>query len=356
MTEITNTAAITNAATDTELAELAAVERASVVENIDNALSDNTKLAYSQRWRAFVAWCVKRRLSAENASPETVATHLSWLAKQKKKGKPTAWATINLTRSAITKAFRIRDLPSPAHSNLVEMACRGIRREIGTAQKGMDALTPAQIAKLIRVCNEPDESKKGADIRAVRDRAILLVGFATGMRISNLAALTVGDVKMVDAGCIITLKRSKTDQDAKGFEIAVPFEKNVAFCAVRALEFWLNLSVPNAKLRAFDGPATDAPLFCATNSKDVVFLNQSLSVERVRQMLNERLKQASIEGHYSGHTFRVTMITIAAARGKNLHKIMGQSGHKTPAMVLRYIREADRWIDNPVAGVFDEVE
>jgi hypothetical protein len=256
------------------------------------------------------------------------------------------------------------------------MTMTGIARQIGAPQVGMDALSPAQIAKMIRTIDRGENPNRGDDIRAIRDRALLLIGFATGMRISNLAALKLSDIKVVSEGLQITERRSKTDQEGRGRMIAVPTETNTVFCAVQALAFWRDLELPREKFRVsetdgldeygvFAGiwqpwpdPAVTAewPVFSATNAHDVVLLYKPLHVDRIRQILNERIAAAGIEGHFSGHTMRVSMITNAAKAGKPMNKIMDQSGHKSPAMVLRYIREADAFRDNAVAGTFDGVD
>lgn len=370
-------AQIASNAQSRELAARAAEERASTRAKMADSISPATKKAYDHAWRTFSGWCADRvtltgdRIDPAAASPDAIADFCSWAADAGK-----SLSTVRLWRCAITKAYTVRDIPSPTHTHAVKMTMTGIARQIGSAQVGMDALTPAQIARVIRTIDRGENPNRGDDIRAIRDRALLLLGFATGQRISNLAALKVSDVTIVAEGLQITERRSKTDQEGRGREIPVPTQSNTVFCAAQALAFWRELELPRSQFRVsktdgldengeFNGiwePWPDAavtdqwPLFCATNAHDVVLLYKPLHVDRIRQILNERIAAAGIEGHFSGHTMRVSMITNAAKAGKSMHKIMAQSGHKSPAMVLRYIREADAFRDNAVAGVFDGVD
>ena len=108
---------------------------------------------------------------------------------------------------------------------------KGIRRTLGTAQKGKLPLLTADLQKLLAHLPE--------NLLGVRDRALLLVGFAGALRRSELAALTVEQSEFNSDGLL--LERSKTDQEGKGVSVAIPFGSHHPTCPVRALEKWLQV-------------------------------------------------------------------------------------------------------------------
>jgi integrase len=116
---------------------------------------------------------------------------------------------------------------------------RGVRREHGTAQR--------QAAPLLREDLFVVLGGMGDRLKDLRDRALLLVGFAGGLRRSELAAINLNDFERVREGIILTIRRSKTDQDGVGRRIGIPFGRTI-HCPVNALENWLNAA------RIEDGP------------------------------------------------------------------------------------------------------
>ena len=110
---------------------------------------------------------------------------------------------------------------------------RGIRREHGTAQR--------QAAPLLRDDLFAVLTATGENIKDLRDRALLLIGFASALRRSELVALDCRDIERVRQGLIIHLRKSKTDQDGLGRKIGVPFGRSKC-CPVAALERWLEVA------------------------------------------------------------------------------------------------------------------
>lgn len=110
----------------------------------------------------------------------------------------------------------------------------GIRRVKGTAQQGKDPLSPERLRKIF--AGAPD------DLRPVRDRALLLVGFAGAFRRSELVALRYEDVRFTGECIVITIPKAKTDPEGEGQTIGIPYGSHPESCPVRALEIWLELS------------------------------------------------------------------------------------------------------------------
>jgi site-specific recombinase XerD len=159
--------------------------------------SQATIKAYASGWQDFLQFCQLRQLTALPASDQSVADYLAWLADNGFKA-----ATIARRLVVISQAHKAADLDSPTTSSLVRTHA-GIRRTIGTTQQGK---TPALVADLKRMLQKVPYTRVG-----LRDRALLLVGFAGGFRRSELVALNVEDLEFSSAGLAVTLRRAKTD-------------------------------------------------------------------------------------------------------------------------------------------------
>jgi integrase len=278
------------------------------------ALAPRTMAAYTAAWRAFGAWCAPLALDVLPAAPSTVA---SYIASQAARG--IAPASIDLALAAISAAHEIAGLASPRSAPEVRLVRKGLRRDRGTAQRQAAELTPAQLRAIVAACD-------------TRDRALLLLGFASALRRSELVALDVGDVRFVDGGLDVHLRRSKTDQEGRGRSIDVHPGAHLETCPVRALRAWL-------------GDRTSGPLF--TSAAGV-----RLADRDVARILKRAAKRAGVEGEFSGHSLRAGHVTAAARAGAQRADICAVTGHKPEGrMVERYERAAKRFTVNTMAGI-----
>jgi integrase len=174
----------------------------------------------------------------------------------------------------------------------------------------------------------------GDTLKDVRDRALLLVGFAGGFRRSELVAIDVDSVEFVRQGVIITVLRSKTDQVGEGRKIGIPLG-HTRHCPVTALETWI------ARSEIRDG-AVYRPI-----NRHGRLSESRLSGEAVSLVVKERLVASGISGErYSGHSLRAGLATSAAQVGVSAFKIKAQTGHASDAMLSRYIRDGQLFTDN----------
>lgn len=195
---------ISAAVTPTDLAALAAEAAAYAAR----ARAAATLRAYRADWRDFAAWCQERQTSALPAAPDAVALYITDLARTR------AVSTIRRRLASIVQAHRAQGLESPTGAPVVRQVLRGIRRAKGVAPRQKAAADLAVIRAMVAAL---DESLPG-----LRDRAILLLGFAGAFRRSELARLTVADLEFVSEGVIVTLRRSKTDQEGAGAVKGIP--------------------------------------------------------------------------------------------------------------------------------------
>jgi integrase len=186
-----------------------AVEIEAAVEFARLEKAAATRRAYRTDFDVFRAWCTERRVSAIPATPQTVAAFLAYEAARRRRP-----ATISRRVAAIRYAHKLAGLPLPTDDEHVRATMRGIRRALGAAPKKK---APATVERILAMAPKPT-----GRLASLRDRALLLLGFASALRRSELVALNVEDVEVSDAGLRLTIRQSKTDQVGQGQVVAVP--------------------------------------------------------------------------------------------------------------------------------------
>ena len=174
----------------------------------------------------------------------------------------------------------------------------------------------------------------------MRDRALLLAGFAGAFRRSELVGLDVSDLEFNSAGLIVNIRRSKTDQEGQGRKVGLPYGSTPVTCPVRALEAWL------AVLGTDEGP-----LFRGINRHGHL-AGRRLTAQSVALVIKRRAAQAGMETRdLAGHSLRAGLATAAAAAGVSERAIMAQTGHRSLATLRKYLREGSLFLENAAAKV-----
>lgn len=286
-----------------------------VTAYVEASISDNTRRAYVADLAHFKDWG-----GTVPASDTMVARYLAQHA------ATLSVATLVRRLATISKAHAAKGLVSPTASALVRATMQGIKRSRGMA--------PAEARPLIRDDLFALLERTGVDLKSIRDRALLLIGFAGGFRRSELVGLDADDIEHVKQGLVVHLRRSKTDQVGAGRKIAIPIGRT-RWCPIAALDQWL----------ARSGVET-GPLFRPINRHGHM-RDQRLSGEAVSIIVKERLQKAGIDPlGFSGHSLRAGFATSAAMAGASNWKIRQQTGHRSDAMLTRYIRDGDAFINN----------
>lgn len=283
-----------------------------------------TRRAYRSDVRLFAAWCDTHGLAALPAAPETVA---AFLAAQATGGRRPA--TLARRAAAIRYAHVLQGLEPPTQSETVKATLRGIRRSLGTRRRQKAAATADLVARMA--------SLAPATLRGLRDRAVLLLGFAGAFRRCELVALTVADVLETADGYRITIRRSKTDQEGAGHEVAIP--RGARLRAVAAVQAW----------QAAAGIA-DGPLFRPV-AKGGRVLARALTAESVATIVKTYAGLAGLDpAEFAGHSLRAGFLTSAAAHGASIFKMMEVSRHKSMDVLQGYVRRAELFKDHAGAG------
>ena len=290
------------------------------------ARADNTLRAYRCDWRDFEGWCRARGFTSCPASPQTVALYLTALSQTHKV------STLTRRISAISQAHQTAGISSPTGESPVRLVMAGIRRSLGTAAAAKRPVLVPDLQAMVSVIPE--------NVIGVRDRALLLIGFSGAFRRSELVGLDWEDLAETADGLVITLRRSKTDQEAEGRKVAIPRGREESTCPLRALFCW----------RGAAG-IESGPLFLRVNRHGRI-LPKRLSAEAVAIVVKRWASRIGYEkGEFAGHSLRSGLATAAAIAGKSERAIMSQTGHRSAATVRRYIRDGNLFRDNAAEGL-----
>lgn len=252
------------------------------------------------------------------ATPIMVAEYLAAMA-----GK-LAVATLQRRLISIHREHTDRGLKSPVMDRLVKRTMQGIRRTFGVKQRRVTALMKDDLLEMMVHLD------RQMPMRAARDKALILVGFAGAFRRSELVRLQYEDMTHYDCeGIELSIRRSKTDQEGAGRTVFIPYARG-GRCPVEVLKNWLTLAGINS-----------GPIFRPINRYDKVMGHKALTPQSVALVVKAAVRlKASEEATKSvaGHSLRAGYCTEAATVGLQPYQIREQTGHRSDATLARYIR------------------
>jgi len=288
------------------------------------ARSEPTRRAHARDVASFTAYCDARGVASMPASLQTIAANASSMAQGGR-----AVAGITRALAALSVAHKIAGHPSPTAHDMLRETLKGIRRDLGVAQAKKSPIVVTDLRRIV----EP----LGDDLAAVRDRALLLLGFTCALRRSEIAALDAEDVAIVAAGAEVTIRHSKTDQEGRGAVLVVRLGSTLSTCPVRALLAWRTLAAIES-----------GPLFVAV-TRDGRIVSARLSGEAVASIVQRRAAAAGIEDDIAGHSLRAGFATSAADAGCDMLSWMRQMRHRSMAIASGDARRHDAWKNNAAA-------
>ena len=245
--------------------------------------------------------------------PKVLSLYLTNLSKTAK------FSTLKRRIASISVIHKIKGHYLDTKHPIIMENLHGIKRVMGTHQRSKK---PILINDLKLIIKAIDEYQKN-DLKRLRDRALILIGFSGGFRRSELVNLDYEDIEFVEEGIKIFIKRSKTDQSGEGNLKAIPYFQNQDYCPVLTLKEWINKS---------------------KNKSGKIF---KISDKLVAITIKKYALLAGLEANkYGGHSLRSGFATSAAEAGAEERNIMAMTGHKTTQMVRRYIQEANLFKNN----------
>ncbi len=282
------------------------------LKNLKSSKASNTLRAYKADYKNFASFCIKNGFKPMPSEPKIISLYLTFLSKSSK------FSTLKRRLASISVIHRLSGHYIDTKHPMITENLLGIKRIKGSYQK---AKKPILINDLKLIINAIDKDKN--EKNKVKNRALILVGFAGGFRRSELVAIHYEDVDFVPEGVKIFVKRSKTDQSGEGMTKGIPYFSNPNYCPVISLKSWIEKSeIKSGKIF------------------DMSDKNVALTVKKYTAIVGLDSNK------YSGHSLRSGFATSTAELGAEERSIMAMTGHKTSQMVRRYIQEANLFKNN----------
>ena len=283
------------------------------IKNLRNSKSTNTLRAYQSDYNDFSLFCSKNGFQAMPTQPKILALYITHLASYSK------YSTLKRRLASISIIHKTNGHYIDTKHPIIVENLMGIKRTNGSNQKGKKPLLINDLKLLIKSIDQSKEK----NIRKIRDKALVLIGFSGGFRRSELVDLEYEDIEFVTEGVKIFVKRSKTDQSGEGMIKAIPYFDNENFCPVKALDKWI-----------VEAELNDGKIF-------------NISDKSVALIIKKYANYAGLDAHrYAGHSLRSGFATSTAESGAEERNIMAMTGHKSTEMVRRYIKEANLFKNN----------
>jgi len=299
--------------------------------NLENSKANNTVRAYKSDFNDFLIFCAQNGFKSLPSDPKIVSLYLTYLSTKNAK-----MSTLKRRLVSIGVIHKLKGhYLDTKHPAIIENIM-GIKRRKGSIQK---AKKPILINNLKKIINVIDQEKK-EEIKKLRDRSIILIGFSGGFRRNEIVSIDYDDLDFVPEGLKISIRRSKTDQFGEGFTKALPYFDNSQYCPVVSLKKLLDLSKINT-----------GPVFRRFIKGSKLSENR-LTDQTVALLIKKYINLAGIDNkNYSGHSLRSGFATSAAESGAEERSIMAMTGHKSTEMVRRYIKEANLFKNNALNKV-----
>ena len=296
--------------------------------NLQNSKANNTVRAYKSDFNDFGLFCAQNGFKSLPSEPKIVSLYLTYLSTKDSKISTLKRRVVSIGVIHRLKGYYL----DMKHPSIIENIM-GIKRRKGSIQKSKKPILINNLKQLINVIDE----KNNEDIKKLRDRSIILIGFSGGFRRNEIVSLDYEDLDFVEEGLKIQIRRSKTDQFGEGSVKALPYFDSSKYCPVISLKNWIEIS-----------KISTGPLFRRFVKGSKLSKNR-LTDQTVALLIKQYLQLAGIDSkNYSGHSLRSGFATSAAESGAEERSIMDMTGHKSTEMVRRYIKEANLFKNNPL--------
>lgn len=292
--------------------------------------SRRTLIAYSSAWSSFLRWCNSAGLDSLPCTEDTLILYVTGMLFGEKLYKI---ATAEHHVAAIVHYHRVAGLPNPNGMKLRTMFSN-VRRERKECPQGKEALDALDLIRVAEACDTSTRT-------GLRDRAIVILGFASCLRRSNIARLQLADVSFQREGLVLRIRYSKTDQRGKGDQSGVWKGERESTDPVRVLKAWISVR-----------GNWPGPLFCRISNHDVI-ARRGISGEAIHEAFQRAVARIGLDvAKYGAHSMRSGAVTASADLGRSDQEIMGMSGHKTQRVMNGYVRGSRLFSGrNPLQGV-----
>jgi integrase len=353
----------------TELEGFLEREDARLRELAEKATASATRRAYAADWDSFCAWCLGRGFVPLPAQPDVVARYLRWLidrpaeeiketynrpgrekrVERKRIQRQASAATVKRHLVSIRKAHRAANVDDPTANLLVETVWSGIRRERGAPPKQKTSLDSTMLVRALAahartqkrrmMASTSESARRGIELHAARDRALILLGWCGAFRRSEIAGIDFEHFRFSEQGVEIVLPRSKRNQEGQFESVLIGYANDPVLCPMRALREWIVL-MPQPVGHVF--PYIDRHGNIGGRIQPAV----------VATVTKAFAAAAGFDPkEFAGHSLRSGWITTAAKNDRHERDIMRHSRHKSIPVMRGYIREATKWVNHPGLGL-----
>ena len=283
------------------------------IRNLKNSKAQNTLRAYQADFRDFSDFCNQNGFKEMPTEPKILSLYLTHLSAKSK------FSTLKRRIASIGILHKMKGHYIDTKHPIIIENLMGIKRKKGINQKSKKPLLINDLKLLINVLHENNQN----NIKKLRDKTIMLLGFSGGFRRSELVQIEYEDLDFVSEGVKIFIKRSKTDQSGEGMLKGIPYFNDEKYCPVKSLLEWIKYSKVKSG-RIFN-----------------------ISDKTVALIIKKYSNLAGLDSNkYAGHSLRSGFATSAAEAGAEERSIMSMTGHKSTEMVRRYIKEANLFKNN----------
>ena len=296
------------------------------LNNLRSSKANNTIRAYKSDFKDFGTFCVKNGFKSLPTEPKIVSLYITHLSI-----KDAKMSTLRRRLVSIGVIHKLKGHYLDTKHPIIIENLMGIKRKKGNFQRGKKPILINQLKAIVDVI----DNEKTEEIKRIRNKTIILIGFGGGFRRAELVSIDFEDLEFVPEGVKIIVRKSKTDQFGEGMIKGLPYFSNETYCPVQHLKKWLGLS-----------SIKSGPIF-RRFSKSFKLSDNRLTDQSVALLIKNYLSLAGIENkNYSGHSLRSGFATVTAESGADERSIMTMTGHKTTQMVRRYIKEANLFKNN----------
>jgi len=286
------------------------------LNNIKSSKSLNTIRAYKSDFKDFSNFCKKNNFKSLPADPKIVSFYITHLSSNSKV------STLKRRLASISVIHKVKGFYIDIKHPLIIENLMGIKRKLGVFQKSKKPILINELKEIIKTIETTEKN----EIKKIRNKALILIGFAGGFRRSELVNLRLDDLEFTKEGLKIFIQRSKTDQSGEGMTKAITYFKDKNFCPVTSIKNWIEIIKNKKNSLIFD-----------------------ISDKLVAVLIKKYLQKAGFDNtKYSGHSLRSGFATVAADLGADEKSIMNMTGHKSSSMVRRYIKETNLFKNNPL--------
>lgn len=285
-----------------------------VKEYAKHAFAQNTIDNYKSDWKLFSIWCNDHNIETQNIDIYTLIAYVTTLAENNYKA-----SSIQRKISAITKTCETKNITLNLQHKDFKIVWQGIRRKLGIAKQDKDPILLKDLEEIISNIN-PNTPKN------IRDKALLVFGWFSAMRRSEIIALNWDDISFIKEGILVTIRQSKTDKYSEGQKIAILKRKDI--CPIKILKAWKKINHHKA-------------VFCSI-TKDHKITGKKLSGIDVARIVKKWAEKIDLDtAKVAGHSLRRGFVTTAVCAGIRNNVIMKTTRHKSSKMIDDYTSDHD---------------